>query len=67
MTALVAHERNHALIAVRGRPALERAIKEAGSCEAASSAARAVMERLDAASREYDRKTRHGAAEGIIY
>jgi predicted secreted Zn-dependent protease len=67
MSGLVAHERNHALIVAGGARELERAIKSAEDCEAASMAAKRVMEGLAAANREYDRKTRHGIAEGIIY
>ena len=67
LTRLSAHERNHAIIATRGAAELERAIRSAPSCEAARPAAQKVVEAVGAASREYDRKTRHGAAEGVTY
>ena len=65
--ALLGHERNHALMAVRAAGALQSALREAGSCETAKSAADRVLAPLREASAEYDRRTRHGFTEGAVY
>lgn len=60
---LAAHERNHVRIVERGRQELERAMRTASSCLAMEGAAQRVSTDVDAASREYDRRTQHGQRE----
>jgi predicted secreted Zn-dependent protease len=60
---LAAHERNHVLIALRGAQELERAIRAAEGCAGMEAAAQRVMADVDAASRTYDERTRHGGLE----
>ncbi len=67
MARLVAHERNHALIGVRGGEEVEKQVRSAVDCAAASAAAKAVSDRVAAAHIEYDRRTDHGALEGAVY
>ena len=67
MTQLVAHERNHALIGLRGGIELEKRFKAAPDCKLAKAAADAGSAAMAAAHLQYDAKTQHGVLEGAVY
>ncbi len=60
---LATHERNHVRIVERGKRELERAMRSAATCAAMAAAGERIMTDVEAASREYDRRTDHGQRE----
>lgn len=64
---LLAHERNHAMSAVRALPLLQRLLRSARDCAAMEAAARAVFDWVEEMNAEYDRRVDHGRREGIVY
>jgi predicted secreted Zn-dependent protease len=67
MTQLVAHERNHALIGLRGGAEIEKRFKAAPDCKLGKAAADALSSAMAAAHLQYDAKTEHGVLEGAVY
>jgi predicted secreted Zn-dependent protease len=65
--AVVAHERNHARIAVAGRDMLQTAMRASPTCDAMRAAVRTTAAGITAASQTYDRQTGHGRREGAVY
>ena len=66
MTALIAHERNHALIALKGMTAIDERLR-AGLCSEGAAATKPLQDAIAAAQVEYDRRTEHGKLEGAVY
>jgi predicted secreted Zn-dependent protease len=67
MARLIAHERNHALIGIRGGAALEKSFKAAPDCKRGQEIAAAASSAMAAAHLQYDAKTQHGVLEGAVY
>lgn len=67
MTALIGHERNHALIGLRGEAEAKRRAHSSETCQAVSANVDSVMKAVAAAQVEYDKRTQHGALEGAVY
>ena len=65
--ALVAHEHNHAHLALAGATAIQAAMRASSSCEQMTAAVGSVSETIAQASRTYDARTRHGRDEGAVY
>lgn len=66
LAALEAHEATHVRNAFRARSALVRAIRQA-DCESAEAIFAEGLEALTQRNAEYDRRTRHGMAEGVRF
>lgn len=65
--ALVAHETNHARIALAGAQQMQAAMRGAPDCEALASVSQAAAEAVSAASQAYDAQTGHGRREGAVF
>lgn len=63
ITGLASHERNHVRIVERGLTEFRRAVRSAPDCAGMQAAAQRVSRDVEAASREYDRRTGHGQSE----
>jgi len=67
ISALVAQEKHHVALAVEGAERIEAAMRGAPDCDAAIAAGAQANLELQAAQDEFDRRTNHGALEGVQF